>query len=185
MPPLPKKRKADDPEPTADEKPDPTTGRILGRPAATLVPRPASGLGYRKVCRTRMVESLKSSRATRVVDPADVPRADKAPVVAFRPEKKEKKEPGAPGAQRKALPRATLRSRLFKIFGATADPLSLKEVNEKLGAEAQPDGFLKEVLAEVAGHVRVSGRVHYDLKPEYKDATRPPPAAEAAPMDEG
>jgi hypothetical protein len=109
-----------------------------------------------------------------MVDASDVPRADRAPVVAFGGRGKGETEQQA-NKKRKQLPRATLRSRLFGIFGASADPLALKEINERLGDDAQPDPFLKDVLSELATHVRVSGRVCYDLKEEFKDATRPPP----------
>ncbi len=51
------------------------------------------------------------------------------------------------------------------------------EARRARGDDAQPDPFLKDVLSELATHVRVSGRVCYDLKEEFKDATRPPPAA--------
>ena len=207
QPPPPKKQKTD------EEDDDPVTGRLLGRPQGTLVPRPAAGTSYRRVCRARMVQSLKPERATQMVDASgrcaeikfraphaidatlsprrrstqysqdnltphrsDVPRADRAPVVAFGGRGKGETEQQA-NKKRKQLPRATLRSRLFGIFGASADPLALKEINERLGDDAQPDPFLKDVLSELATHVRVSGRVCYDLKEEFKDATRPPAAA--------
>ena len=167
--PPPKKQKTGE-----EEDEDPVTGRLLGRPQGTLVPRPAAGTSYRRVCRARMVQSLKPERATQMVDASDVPRADRAPVVAFGGRGKGETEQQA-NKKRKQLPRATLRSRLFGIFGASADPLALKEINERLGDDAQPDPFLKDVLSELATHVRVSGRVCYDLKEEFKDATRPPP----------
>lgn len=174
VPPVPKKRKAD----AEEEDEEPITGQSLGRPAGTLVPRPASGVSYRRVCRARMVQSLKPERATRVVDANEVPRADRAPVVAFGGRGKGETDAEV-SRKRKQLPRATLRSRLFGIFGAAPDqPLALKEINQKLGDDAQPDPFLKDVLSELASHVRVSGRVCYDLKAEYKDATRPPPVPE-------
>lgn len=171
QPPPPKKQKT-----TEEEDEDPVTGRLLGRPQGTLVPRPAAGTSYRRVCRARMVQSLKPERATQMVDLSEVPRADREPVVAFGGRGKGETEQQA-NKKRKQLPRATLRSRLFGIFGASADPLALKEINERLGDDAQPDPFLKDVLSELATHVRVSGRVCYDLKEEFKDATRPPPPA--------
>ena len=152
--PPPKKQKTD------EEDDDPVTGRLLGRPQGTLVPRPAAGTSYRRVCSARMVQSLKPERATQMVDASDVPRADRAPVVAFGGRGKGETEQQA-NKKRKQLPRATLRSRLFGIFGASADPLALKEINERLGDDAQPDPFLKDVLSELATHVRVSGRVCY------------------------
>ena len=121
-----------------------------------------------------------------VVDAADLlatiksGEADRAPVRAFAPAAK---DDGAlpsgggkgAGAKRTALPRAALRSKLFGILSADRDSesaaLSLKDVNAALGDDAQPEAHLKDVLGEIAAPVRVSGKVHYDLKPEYKDHT--------------
>ena len=59
------------------------------------------------------------------------------------------------------------------VFGRPRDVpyLTLKDVNGELGDDAQPEPHLKEALAELAVQVRVSGKIHYDLKPEYKDHT--------------
>ena len=160
----------------------PPTGRILGRPDATFGLKPAQGLGYRKVCRARMVESYSSTRTTRVIETSEVPKADKAPVVAFRQNGNDDPlDLGAKGAGEKRkkvqIPRAELRSDLFKVFASVASKdvpyLTLKDVNVELADKAQPEPYLKEVLAELAVQVRVSGKIHYDLKPEYKDNTRP------------
>ena len=114
------------------------------------------------------------------VDAAEVPRADRAPALFTLPKKDDDAAASSASGKRKradALPRAELRSKLFGVFAAGAQ-LSLKDVNAALGSSAQPEAHLKDVLNEVAAQVRVSGRVHYDLKPEYRDHTAAPaPAA--------
>ena len=158
----------------SDDPGPPPTGDVVGRPECTFALKPQQGKGYRKVCRARMVESYSSTRTTRIIEADDAPRADKAPVVAFRREAKEEEAgaAAAPKARRK-MDAASLRSRLFAVFGRPRDVpyLTLKDVNGELGDDAQPEPHLKEALAELAVQVRVSGKIHYDLKPEYKDHT--------------
>ena len=152
----------------------PPTGDVVGRPECTFALKPQQGKGYRKVCRARMVESYSSTRTTRIIEADDAPRADKAPVVAFRREAKEEEAGAAPAPKaRRKMDAASLRSRLFAVFGRPRDVpyLTLKDVNGELGDDAQPEPHLKEALAELAVQVRVSGKIHYDLKPEYKDHT--------------
>ena len=177
----PRKRPADGEAAADDDAAEAApAGERVGAPAATFAMKPAAGLAYRRVCRARMLASNSSTRTTRVVDAAEVPRADRAPVRAFAPAAKDDGAlpPGGgkgAGAKRTALPRAALRSKLFGILSADRDSesaaLSLKDVNAALGDDAQPEAHLKDVLGEIAAPVRVSGKVHYDLKPEYKDHT--------------
>jgi len=173
--PPPRKRPRAEAEDEDEDEEDPCTGRVLGQPAGTFAMKPAAGVGYRKVCRARMVESLSASRTTRVINPSELPR-EKAPVVAFRAEDVKRGEGAKEAERRKKMDPKRLRSRLFAILGdpERREPLSLKEINEQLGSDPQPDMYLKEQLAGITARVRVSGRVHYDLKPEYKDATSAP-----------
>lgn len=156
---------------------------VGGQPVATLTLKPREGIGYRRDLRTRMFESMQSTRVVQMLDeePKHVARA---PIQLKRRRDDDTLPPGK--QQKTQMDRGELKSRLLRIFAdpKNSEAMTVKDVNAALGevrslfcvshvslqASMQPEGYLRDVLNDICiKHKADNGRTSYDLKPEFRD----------------
>ncbi|KAJ1450321.1 hypothetical protein M885DRAFT_532700 [Pelagophyceae sp. CCMP2097] len=112
-------------------------GKVIGQPSGSFSLKPLPGVGYRRVCRGRLLSSYGSTRVVQELDAADVPsKAASEPITLFKDRaERMQKEGKAPlkAPKNPTIEKQEMKSRLFLLFGSgEAEPISMKEVKEQL-----------------------------------------------------
>ena len=119
---------------------------------------------YRKVCRKRLMATVKKDR---FVIETDTVKAHRSIVLKTGEAKRNAEGKGGDSKMRQKMPEEELREHIFNMFEKQAF-WKLKELNAELH---QPEGHLKKMLDELCIHHRKGEhKTQFELKEEYKSS---------------